>query len=357
LTFVFSHAQSQTGCLSCSGGGGGGTVSSVFSRTGAVTAASNDYTFVQIGGFIQNTQLVAGTGLTYNQANGHLDGIDTTSLSNRINTKQATIAVSGENYLSYSSPTITVNAVNLSGTNATGTLAAGRFPALTGDVTTSAGALATTLATVNSNVGTFQGITVNGKGLVTAASNQSYLTANQTITITPTGDVTGSASGTTSLTPAFAIGTNKVTNTMLAQGAANTIKGNNTGSTANEVDMTVTQAKALLAIVDTTIKAYSYTSVAAGDSEIVFEIRESNITIREIRAIRTGGTSASINATKNGSTDLLTANYATTTSMASAGTLQNNTTVIGDIIRCTIRAISGTATEIFIQFTYTKTKI
>jgi len=47
---------------------------------------------------------------------------------------------------------------------------------LSGDVTTS-GSLATTLATVNPNVGTFQGITVNAKGQVTAASNQGYLTS------------------------------------------------------------------------------------------------------------------------------------------------------------------------------------
>ena len=58
-----------------------------------------------------------------------------------------------------------------------GTLLAARMPALTGDITTSAGAVATTLATVNSNVGTFGSssavavITVNGKGLITAASN------------------------------------------------------------------------------------------------------------------------------------------------------------------------------------------
>lgn len=39
---------------------------------------------------------------------------------------------------------------------------------LSGDITTS-GSAVTTLATVNSNVGTFNGITVNGKGLVTAA--------------------------------------------------------------------------------------------------------------------------------------------------------------------------------------------
>lgn len=57
-----------------------------------------------------------------------------------------------------------------------GTLAAARMPALTGDITTSAGAVATTLATVNSNVGAFGNathvgaFTVNGKGLTTAAS-------------------------------------------------------------------------------------------------------------------------------------------------------------------------------------------
>jgi hypothetical protein len=66
----------------------------------------------------------------------------------------------------------TPSALNLS--NAT-SLPATAMPALTGDVTTSAGAVATTLATVNSNVGSFTAanITVNAKGLVTAAANGS----------------------------------------------------------------------------------------------------------------------------------------------------------------------------------------
>jgi len=51
-----------------------------------------------------------------------------------------------------------------------GTLLAASFPALAGDVTNVAGSLATTLATVNANVGTFTSVTVNAKGLVTAAS-------------------------------------------------------------------------------------------------------------------------------------------------------------------------------------------
>lgn len=89
------------------------------------------------------------------------------------------------------------NATTLAAGNAgnlnSGTLLAARMPALTGDITTSAGAVATTLATVNSNVGTFGSatqaaqVTVNGKGLVTAAAN---------VTITPAvGSITGLGTG------------------------------------------------------------------------------------------------------------------------------------------------------------------
>jgi len=46
---------------------------------------------------------------------------------------------------------------------------------LTGDVTGSgSGSISTSLPTVNSNVGTYQGLTVNAKGQVTAAANQNY---------------------------------------------------------------------------------------------------------------------------------------------------------------------------------------
>ncbi|UPJ65969.1 hypothetical protein [Bradyrhizobium sp. 191] len=75
----------------------------------------------------------------------------------------------------------------------TGSVDASQMPALTGDVTSSAGAVATTLATVNSNVGTFGSatqvaqVTVNAKGLTTAASN---------VTVTPAiGSVTGLGTG------------------------------------------------------------------------------------------------------------------------------------------------------------------
>lgn len=69
----------------------------------------------------------------------------------------------------------TQNAINnlLATTSLTGFLQAAQFPALTGDGTTTNGSLAFTLATVNGNVGSFTNanITVNAKGLITAASN------------------------------------------------------------------------------------------------------------------------------------------------------------------------------------------
>ena len=82
------------------------------------------------------------------------------------------------------------NCTGLPAGSIVGALPAANFPALTGDVTTPGASLVTTLATVNSNVGTFGSgsnvgtFTVDGKGRITAAAS---------IGITaPAGALTGS---------------------------------------------------------------------------------------------------------------------------------------------------------------------
>jgi hypothetical protein len=84
-------------------------------------------------------------------------------------------------------------------TDLSGSVAAAQMPAFTGDITTSAGGVATTLATVNSNVGTFGSatqsvqFTVNGKGLITAAANATVTPAVGSITGLGTGVATALA--------------------------------------------------------------------------------------------------------------------------------------------------------------------
>jgi len=93
---------------------------------------------------------------------------------------------------------------------------------LSGDVTTT-GSLATTLATVNPNVGTFQGLVLDGKGRVTAASNQGYLTtATAASTYAPLASpiFTGTPSlptGTTAVTQATATNNTTLATTAFVQ--------------------------------------------------------------------------------------------------------------------------------------------
>jgi hypothetical protein len=68
--------------------------------------------------------------------------------------------------------------------------------------------------------------------------------ANNYVHPNHSGDVTSSSDGATT------IGANKVTNTKLAKMGANTIKGNNTGASADPIDLTPAQVRTLINVAD-----------------------------------------------------------------------------------------------------------
>lgn len=98
-----------------------------------------------------------------------------------------------------------------------------------------------------------------------------------------TGDVT--ASGFIGNALASTIANNAVTNAKAAQMAANTIKGNNTGSTANAIDMTVAQLKTLASLSNVENTALS---TWAGSSNITTVAPSLALTTPVITGLATG---------------------------------------------------------------------
>lgn len=152
------------------------------------------------------------------------------------------------------------NGTGLPASGLTGTLQAAQFPALTGDVTTTAGSLATTIGagkvtnsmlTGSITASKLVGTDISTVGTVTAGTWQASVvgvsyggTGGSTPSGTLLDNITG-FSGTGFLTRtgagayAFQSATNGITNSNLAQAGAATLKGNPTGSTANVSDFTI----------------------------------------------------------------------------------------------------------------------
>lgn len=168
----YSTATSLWSCQSDSTGVGGGTAALEdylidVSAGGGVsvdtTEVSHDQTWANgnISAFKNNYRLSGGVAsMTVRPAQWDFSGSLSVSsdfilggasakasIDTLVAVSHAAVTLAGENYLTLSGQQITANPVNLSGTHATGTLAAGRFPALTGDITNTAGTLATTIST------------------------------------------------------------------------------------------------------------------------------------------------------------------------------------------------------------------
>lgn len=184
---------------------GGGAVSSVFGRTGAVSANSADYSFGLIGGVASVSQ--GGTGLQTLTSHAVLLGEGVSAIS---------FATGG-----------TAGRLLIDQGNADPS-----FQIMSGDaVIASTGAI--TLATVNANTGSFGSAsivpipTVNGKGLITAISTASIAApASLIIGTTLASNVTGSSLTTVGAlaSGSLAVGFSAITNARLANSSV-TVSG------------------------------------------------------------------------------------------------------------------------------------
>jgi hypothetical protein len=188
-------------------------VTSVFGRTGAVTAQSGDYTSLQV---TENTNLyytdqrarfaISGdtnSGVVYQNTTGiiALDDIPNTSLLNdKVTINSKNVSLGGSLTLT---TTDVAEGTNLYFTNARAQNALTYGNLTSGDLDVSGGTAAVigagasmTLKTVNANVGTYGSstaipvVTVNGKGLVTALTTTAVSIPSGALNFI--GDVTGS---------------------------------------------------------------------------------------------------------------------------------------------------------------------
>jgi len=180
---------------------GAGTVSSVSGSNGVTV--SNPTTTPVIGlGAITPTSVVASGTVTASNISGTASGTNTgdqtISLSGDVTGTgtggiTAVLANTTVTPGTYTHSTVVVDSKGRITSAASGSL---QTITLTGDVTGSGtGSFATTLANSGVTAGTYNNVTVNAKGLATGGSNVAYLTGNQTITVS--GDATGS--GTTGI--------------------------------------------------------------------------------------------------------------------------------------------------------------
>jgi len=186
-------ASGLFGCQTLTSGGGGGA-STLAITTGTPSTYSNppisSPTAVVVALQSQFAMTSAGTTLYLNvnpamatiaTSTGSLQtqitatGVSTGSLQGQINNVYTASTTFTNNIATLNSQfpvslsTNTMSSIDLSGAKASGVLAAGRFPALTGDITTSAGALATTAASQQANIKTFtSSITVTNTNGFTA---------------------------------------------------------------------------------------------------------------------------------------------------------------------------------------------
>lgn len=219
--------------------------------------------------------------------------IDSTYISDFTTAARTAISVTDSATLDLS-----YSAGAISGTVLDSPTVAGATPAQLRDRSTHTGSqLFSTITT--SNTDRLLGRDTAGGGAVeeiTVGGGLSFTGSGGIQTAAFTGDVTKTAGGT-----ALTIANDAVTNAKAANMAANTLKGNNTGSTADPADLTVAQVKTLLAyaagdVAFTPAQGIAATTVQAAIEEAVTDLTAAITAATESKAWKDPVKAASVGA-------------------------------------------------------------
>ncbi len=161
------------------------TLNIPLASAGSVTAGLlSNADYVSFSNKVNATSAAIISALGYTPANNAASGTYAVKSNNLSDLTSATVARSN---LGLGSIAL-LNSVDLSGSQATGTLAAARLPAHTGDVQSSAGSAVLTLASVGSGVTSgsqYTKVTVDGKGRVTSGAQLSVTDVTTALGYTP----------------------------------------------------------------------------------------------------------------------------------------------------------------------------